>query len=75
MRAGDGSGRTVEVSLLAVNPSAELIPVRPTVRSGTFGSRPVSGESPRARDYSWLFALAIGALCTEWVLRRRAGLR
>lgn len=62
-------------SLLVVNPSTELIPSRPTVRGGAFGSRPVSGESPRARDYSWLFALAIGALCTEWVLRRRAGLR
>jgi hypothetical protein len=63
------------VSLLVVNPSSELIPRRPTVRTGTYGSRAATGERPRAQDYSWLFAAALLALCAEWILRRRAGLR
>jgi hypothetical protein len=62
-------------SLLVVNPSTELLPRRPTVRSGTYGTRPARGERPRAQDYSWLFGAALVALCTEWVLRRRVGLR
>lgn len=62
-------------SLLVVNPSSELLPRRPTVRSGTYGTRAAKGERPRAQDYSWLFAAALIALCTEWVLRRRVGLR
>lgn len=62
-------------SLLVVNPSSELLPRRPTVRSGIYGTRPARGERPRAQDYSWLFGAALVALCTEWVLRRRVGLR
>ena len=62
-------------SLLAVNPSSELLPRRPTVRDGAIGSRTAVGEAPRARDYSWLFAVALIALCAEWLLRRRAGMR
>ena len=62
-------------SLLVVNPSSELLPRRPTVRAGAYGSRAATGERPRAQDQSWLFAIALLALCTEWVLRRRAGLR
>ena len=62
-------------SLLVVNPSQELLPRRPTVRSGDYGSRNATTERPRARDWPWLFALAIAAFCAEWVVRRRAGLR
>jgi hypothetical protein len=62
-------------SLLVVNPSSELLPRRPTVRSGTYGTRAARGERPRAQDYSWLFGAALIALCSEWILRRRAGLR
>jgi hypothetical protein len=62
-------------SVLVVNPSAELVPRRPTVRAGAYGSAQPSGAAPRARDWPWLFGLALAALCAEWILRRRAGLR
>jgi hypothetical protein len=62
-------------SLLVVNPSLELLPRRPTVRAGDYGTNAAAGERPRARDLPVLFALAIVAFCVEWVVRRRAGLR
>lgn len=62
-------------SLLIVNPSAELLPRRRTVQDGAIGAGAARGEAPRARDASWLFALALLALCAEWLLRRRMGLR
>ena len=62
-------------SLLVVNPSQELLPRRPTVRAGAYGSRAAAGEQPRARDLPLLFALAVAAFCAEWIVRRRAGLR
>ncbi|MCC6319219.1 MAG: hypothetical protein IT361_16215 [Gemmatimonadaceae bacterium] len=62
-------------SLLVVNPSSELLPRRPTVRAGNYGTRAASGERPRARDLPILFALAIAAFCLEWIIRRRSGLR
>ncbi|MCC6771302.1 MAG: hypothetical protein IT360_08835 [Gemmatimonadaceae bacterium] len=62
-------------SLLIVNPSAELLPRRRTVQDGALGSGTARGEAPRARDASWLFALALLSLCAEWLLRRRIGLR
>jgi hypothetical protein len=62
-------------SVLVVNPSAELVPRRPSVRAGAYGSAQRMGTAPRARDWPWLFGLALVALCTEWILRRRAGLR
>jgi hypothetical protein len=62
-------------SLLVVNPSRELLPRRPTVRAGSYGSSEVTGARPRARDFPWIFVLAVAALCAEWVLRRRSGLR
>jgi hypothetical protein len=45
------------------------------VQPGNFGSRPALGEAPRALDFSWLFGIALVALCVEWLLRRRLGLR
>ena len=62
-------------SLLVVNPSAEVLPRRPTVTNGALGSGAALGEAPRARDFSWLFGLVLVTLCTEWLLRRRMGLR
>ncbi|MEO6444959.1 MAG: hypothetical protein ABIZ91_01475 [Gemmatimonadaceae bacterium] len=62
-------------SLLIVNPSAELLPRRPTVAAGPVGSGAVGGESPRARDFPWIFGLVLLALCAEWLVRRRMGLR
>jgi hypothetical protein len=62
-------------SLLIVNPSSELVPRRPTARAGDYGSVAAAGAAPRARDWSWIFGLALVAFCAEWILRRRAGLR
>jgi len=62
-------------TLLPVNVSRELIPRRATVRSGPVGGASVAGEAPTARDFGWLFFAAVLLLCTEWLLRRRAGLR
>lgn len=62
-------------SLLVVNPSAELLPRRPTVTEGAIGNGATVGEAPRARDVPWLFAVALLALCAEWLVRRRVGLR
>lgn len=62
-------------TLLAVNASRELVPRRPTVRSGEVGGAPAAGEPPLLRDKGWLYALAIAGLCVEWLVRRRRGLR
>jgi len=62
-------------ALLAVNASRELVPQRSSVRSGQVGGAPAEGEPPLLRELGWLYALAIAALCVEWLLRRRAGLR
>ena len=62
-------------ALLAVNASRELVPRRATVQSGQVGGAPAEGEPPLLREQGWLYALAIAALCVEWLLRRRAGLR
>ncbi|HEV7990812.1 MAG TPA: hypothetical protein VGP25_03260 [Gemmatimonadaceae bacterium] len=62
-------------SVLVVNRSAEMIPRRPTVKSGGVGGRASLADAPLARDLGWLYAVAILALCAEWLLRRRVGLR
>ena len=61
--------------LLAVNRSAEWLPRRPMARSGGVGTAPAADRAPRARTRWWLYALALIALCAEWVLRRKVGLR
>jgi hypothetical protein len=61
--------------LLVVNQSAEWLPRRPAVHSGAVGSAPAADRAPRARAIWWLYALALIALCGEWILRRRVGLR
>jgi hypothetical protein len=61
--------------LLVVNESSELLPRRPTVVAGSIGVGPVLGDSPRVRSFGWLFVLLVVALCGEWLLRRRIGLR
>ena len=62
-------------SLLAVNQSREMLPRRPTVMSGAVGGEPAVGEAPLLRERAWIYALVVLLLCTEWLLRRRAGLR
>lgn len=61
--------------LLTVNESAEWLPRRPTVRAGAIGTGAAAGRAPTARTAWWLYALALTALCAEWILRRRIGLR
>ena len=62
-------------SVIVVNASSELVPRRPTIRSGAVGGEPALGEAPSLREYGWVYALAILLLCAEWLLRRRVGLR
>ncbi len=62
-------------AILVVNGPRELLPRTPTVQSGSIGEGAVAGERPRLRDKGWPLLLALGALCAEWLLRRRSGLR
>jgi hypothetical protein len=62
-------------ALLVVNRSRELLPRAPTVQSGNIGEAAAAGERPRLRDKGWPLVLALAALCAEWLLRRRSGLR
>ncbi|MDB4907542.1 MAG: hypothetical protein JWO05_2326 [Gemmatimonadetes bacterium] len=62
-------------STLVVNASRELLPGRVTVTAGPVGSGSATGDAPRLRDHGWAFAFAILALCGEWLLRRKAGMR
>jgi len=61
--------------VLAVNASRELIPRRPSVRAGLIGGGATFGDAPALRGIGWVYALVILLLCTEWMLRRRAGVR
>ena len=62
-------------SVIAINASAELLPRRATVTNGRIGGSPSLADAPLARDLGWLYAVVVLALCAEWLLRRRAGLR
>jgi hypothetical protein len=55
--------------------AAEWVPRAPSVASGAVGDAPVRDLAPRARGAWWLLVLAVAAVCVEWVLRRRIGLR
>ena len=62
-------------ALLAVNASPELLPQPRTVTAGEVGGAAVAGDAPRLRDWGFAYLIAVGALCAEWLLRRRMGLR
>jgi hypothetical protein len=62
-------------ALLAVNPSAEWLPRTVRLKSGIVRQGSAAGAAPRLRDYPWIFAVIVAALCAEWLLRRRIGLR
>ncbi len=62
-------------SVLVVNPSAEVLPRRPTVVDGEIGTGEALTDAPRLRGIGWIFAIVIVALCIEWIIRRRLGLR
>ena len=55
--------------------SREWVPRRPTVAAGDVGDGVPLDRAPRALGAWWLALIAIGALCAEWLLRRRIGLR
>jgi hypothetical protein len=60
---------------LVVNPSSEWIPRQVRVKAGVQRSGAPVGSQPRLRDHAWIYALIIVALCAEWLLRRKIGLR
>jgi hypothetical protein len=62
-------------SLLVVNASRELLPRGTTVRAGAVGGAAPFGDQPRLRDDHWIYLLLLAALCAEWLLRRKLGLR
>ena len=62
-------------ALLAVNPSAEWLPREVKVRGGPVRGGIPAGAPRRLRDHAWIYAIIIGALCGEWLLRRKIGLR
>ena len=72
---GGETRRAADDGLLAVNASAEWLPRHTTVRGGAVGAAAPSGRAPHARTVWWLFAVAIGLLCAEWLMRRQIGLR
>jgi len=61
-------------SVVAVNPSRELYPRR-GIQSGAVGRGGSLSDAPRLRSLGWVYAVVILALCAEWFLRRRLGLR
>jgi hypothetical protein len=61
--------------VIVVNPSLELVPRRPSVTTRLVGGAATLGDAPPLRSMGWIYALVIGLLCAEWLLRRRAGLR
>ncbi len=54
--------------------SDELLPSRVTLQARTARVSPPQGRTS-AREWLWLFGLAIAALSVEWLARRRLGLR
>jgi hypothetical protein len=62
-------------SMLAINPSAEWLPRQVRLQSGVVRSGAPVGAQPRLRDFGWVYALVIIALCAEWLIRRKVGLR
>ena len=62
-------------AVLVVNPSRELLPRSSAVTGGPVGGASSFGDQPRLRDMWWSYVALIGALCIEWLVRRRRGLR
>ncbi|HEX6058794.1 MAG TPA: hypothetical protein VFZ11_07220 [Gemmatimonadaceae bacterium] len=62
-------------SLLVVNVSPEWLPRRPTLRAGTVGAGSTRERVAGSRDSGWVYLAALVLLASEWLLRRRLGLR
>ena len=60
--------------LLPVSASREWLPGSSTLRSGPLNGAAVA-ERRGARSLGWLYLASVLLLATEWLLRRRAGLR
>ena len=58
-----------------VNASEELLPMRPSVHAIAPGAAPGGVPAPPLGERWWAYVLALAALCGEWIIRRRAGLR
>jgi hypothetical protein len=69
-RLAGGGGGTVAVEEY----SEELLPRKPTLTAQE-ARTPVPAGRLAARDWLWLFGLAVAALAGEWIARRRLGLR
>jgi hypothetical protein len=62
-------------SLVAVNAASEWIPRVPTVHSGAVRGGVSLGGDVRVRGMPWLYFVIVVALCAEWIVRRRIGMR
>jgi hypothetical protein len=62
-------------TMLAVNSSREWLPRQPRVRAGAIGGGVPVDAAPRLRTVGWAYAALLLLLCTEWVVRRRFGMR
>ena len=58
-----------------VNPGAELLPARAVGLNVASGGATSGAPAPPLRDRWWAYLLAVTALCGEWIIRRRSGLR
>ncbi|MFL5561525.1 MAG: hypothetical protein ACJ79K_08630 [Gemmatimonadaceae bacterium] len=58
-----------------VNGSSELLPTRPANHEVARGGGPGGLPAPPLGARWWPYVLALAALCGEWIIRRRAGLR
>lgn len=62
-------------ALLIVNASREWLPRVAIAQSGQIGGAVLAGAAPRLRSVGWIYILLVSALCAEWLIRRRSGLR
>jgi hypothetical protein len=62
-------------ALLAVNASSEWMPRPVRLRSGVVRTGAAVGAAPRLRDHALVYVLILAALCGEWLVRRKIGLR
>jgi hypothetical protein len=60
---------------LVVNPSREWVPRAPVSAPEVRAAEPSLGASRPLLERSWPFVFALVLLCSEWLLRRAAGLR
>ena len=67
MRGGSAS--------FVVNAAAELLPARPTNHQVARGAPSAGVPAPPLGERWWPYAAALAALCGEWIIRRRIGLR